>query len=44
MEYEENEQEVTECVDKELDRIYKNPLKNQRAKILYQEGAIGCIS
>ena len=44
MECEENEQEVVECIDEELDRIYKYPLKNRRVKVLYQEWEIGSIS
>ena len=43
MEYEENEQEVVECSDEELDRIYKHPLKNRRVKILYEKWTTGCI-
>ena len=43
MEYEENEQEVVECSDEELDRIYKHPLKNRRVKILYEKWTAGCI-
>ena len=48
MAYEESEdskvQENDERIDSEIDRIYKNLLKNRKLKILYQEWHVGLIT